>query len=139
MRDELLLLQMRPVLPLDSSQSGPDERFQNQTLRPILKMLHPLLVQVFRSQLQKHGEAYRRLAKPERLAWIAQRLRTDPQLRHLLAGMVVGQFTASEYRQFTENEAERMRRLQALLLQRLQSEADAFLPEGEISGLGKDR
>lgn len=117
---------IRPQLNLDSSQSGPVEEFQSQTLRPILKLQHDLLVEVFRGYIQKRHGAYAPLAVQAKLDWIQHSLRQDHQLRQMMAGVVIGQFTVEEWAIFRTNEAEYTRRLVSLVVQRLQSVAEGF-------------
>ena len=69
MRDEQQLLQLRPDLQLTPHPSKPDEQFQNQTLRPILKLQHPLLVKLF--ETAHEAECSRRL-----VSLIIQRLQS---------------------------------------------------------------
>jgi len=121
MRDEQKLLQLRPELQLPTLQSGVEEQFQNQTLRPILKMQHPLLASLMLAQILKYKSAFFKLSKPDRLEWIANTLREDARLRHLLAGTIIGHFTMDELSIFEANEAECMRRLIQMMVQRLQS------------------
>jgi len=121
MRDEQKLLQLRPELQLPSLPSGVEEQFQNQTLRPILKMQHPLLARLMLAQIQRYKGTFFQLSKPNRLEWIANTMRDDARLRHLLAGTIVGHFTMDEWSVFEANEAECMRRLMQLMVQRLQS------------------
>ena len=121
MRDEQKLLQLRPELQLPTLQSSLEEKFQNQTLRPILKMQHPLLASLMHIQILKYKSAFFKLSKPDRLEWIANTLREDTRLRHLLAGTIIGHFTLDELSIFEANEAECMRRLMQMMVQRLQS------------------
>jgi hypothetical protein len=121
MRDEQKLLQLRPDLQLSTLQSSVEEHFQNQTLRPILKMQHPLLARLMFAQILKYKSAFFKLSKPDRLEWIAHTLREDARLRHLLAGTIIGHFTLDELKSFEANEAECMRRLMQMMVQRLQS------------------
>jgi hypothetical protein len=121
MRDEQKLLQLRPELQLPTLQSGVEEQFQNQTLRPILKMQHLLLASLMLTQIQRYKGTFFQLSKPDRLEWIANTLREDARLRHLLAGTIIGHFTMDELKIFEANEAECMRRLMQMMVQRLQS------------------
>lgn len=121
MRDSSLLA-IRPSIPLETGKSTPEEQFQNLTLRPILKLQHPLLLAAFQKGTQKHHKTLQNLPQPARQALVAELIRSDHRLRQLLAGMVIGQFTTEEYAAFAQNEAPLMRRLIALLVQRLQSE-----------------
>ena len=121
MRNELQLLQLRPDLQLQNGQSSPDEQFQNQTLRPILKMQHALLVQLFSSEIQRRKNVYFKLSKQARLDWITNAVRADLRFRNMLAGTIIGHFTLEELRTYEAHEAECARRLVSLIIQRLQS------------------
>ena len=122
MRTDEQLLQLRPDLGLDLSTSKGEERFQNETLRPMLKWQHLLLRTLFEHYIQKRKGVYFALPKASRPAWVADSIRSDQRFRNLLAGTVIGQFTEAELRFFNEHETECMRRLVALTIERLQSE-----------------
>ncbi len=115
------LLALRPDLHLNTEKAGPEEAFQNQTLRPVLKMQHALLVTLFTAYIHKRKDSYFLLTKAARLAWIEHSIRTDLRFRNLLVGTIVGHFTESELTVYLANEAENMRRIVSLLVQRLQS------------------
>ena len=120
------LSSIRPNLELDSSQSTPAEQFQNQTLRPILKFQHELLVAAFRTYIDKRHGIFFQLSAKDRVDWIKQSLQKDQSLRNTLTGMVLGHFTLEEWTTFKENEAEHSRRLTQMLIQRLQSVVETF-------------
>ncbi len=128
MRDESTLLALRPDLGLDLSQSTPAESFQNSSLRPILKMQHPLLIQAFRHYIHKRKNIFFTFSKQAKKDWIAHSVRTDLQLRYLLVGMVAGHFTISEMAWFLEHEADAVKRLTDLAIQRLQSAMEELMP-----------
>ncbi len=115
------LLAIRPDLSLDITQSTPEETFQNQTLRPILKMQHSLLTGLFMAYIHKRKDAYFLLSKAARVAWIAHSVRTDLKFRNILVGAIIGHFTTKELSEYLANEPENMRRIVGLLVQRLQS------------------
>ena len=50
------LLRIRPVLKktLEFDTMSIEERFQNSTLRPVIKLQNPLLIEVFRNYINKH-------------------------------------------------------------------------------------
>ncbi len=128
MRDESTLLSLRPDLGLDVSQSTPGESFQNHSLRPILKMQHPLLIQAFRHYIHKRKDIFYTLSKQAKKDWIGHSVRTDLQLRYLLVGIVAGHFTTSEMTWFLEHEADAVKRLTDLVIQRLQSSLEELIP-----------
>ena len=85
-------------------------------------MQHPLLVHLFSTHIQKRKNVFFKLPKPARLEWITDAVRADQRFRNLLVGTVIGHFTIEELRIFESNEAEFLRRLTKLIIQRLQSE-----------------
>ncbi len=130
------LLALRPTVATEDTATNPAEAFQNQTLRPVLKLQNELLLGLFRHYLAKrkqrgpNGEVPARFAKlspAEQEAYIAHTIRTDLKFRNLLVGMVVGHFTADELAQFLADEAELTRRLGNLLTQRLQDQRLALV------------
>lgn len=123
LRDEQVLVAIRPTLLLEIKNAGPEEVFQNQTLRPILKMQHDVLVQLFQQYIHKRKDAYFKFSKEDRLEWIAHSIRTDLRFRNIMIGVIVGHFTLAELQVFQENESNYMRRLTDLLVQRLRSVA----------------
>lgn len=128
MRDESTLLALRPDLGLDLSQSTPAESFQNNSLRPILKMQHPLLIQAFQHYIHKRKDIFYTFSKQAKKDWIAHNVRTDVHFRYLLVGMVAGHFTTSEMTWFLEYEADAVKRLTDMAIQRLQSALEEFIP-----------
>lgn len=121
-----LIHSIRPHLELDSTQSTPAEQFQNQTLRPILKFQHELLVAAFRAYIDKRHGVFFQLSAKDRLEWIKNSIQKDQSLRNTLTGMVLGHFSLEEWNSFQANEAEHSRRLIQMLIQRLQSALDGF-------------
>jgi hypothetical protein len=120
------LSSIRPTLELDSTQSTPAEQFQNQTLRPILKFQHELLVAAFRAYIDKRHGVFFQLSAKDRVEWIKHSVQKDQSLRNTLTGMVIGHFSLEEWDSFQANEAEHSRRLIQMLIQRLQSAVESF-------------
>ena len=52
------LLSLRPEIPTAriTSDMSEDERFQNQTLRPIIKLQNFLIISVFKNYIGKHNK-----------------------------------------------------------------------------------
>jgi hypothetical protein len=97
----------------------PAEAFQNETLRPILKMQHELLLGLFRHYLVKRKVNWSNLAREQRSAKAKELISRDNRLRGLLFGTVIGQFTTDELAFYLEQESECNRRLTGLLTDRL--------------------
>jgi hypothetical protein len=120
MRDKDLVA-IRPQLPLDNSQATPIELFQNETLRPILKLQHPLLQAIFEAYILQRKSAFSTLNTLQKAAYIDHSIKNDIKFKNRLFGIIMGHFTLEEYHFFIENEQELSRRLTSLLVQRVQS------------------
>ncbi|MEZ0607384.1 glyoxalase [Fibrella sp. WM1] len=130
-RDETLVA-LRPAVATEPITSNPAEAFQNDTLRPILKLQNELLLGLFRDYLTKRKQLglegrFAKLPRPEQEAYIDHSIRTDQKFKNLLVGVVIGQFTTGEWTAFRIDEAELTRRLVDLIVQRLCSQIDLML------------
>ncbi len=112
---------VRPHVETELTAVSPAEQFQNQTLRPILKLLDNPIQRFWLHHLPKRKTPYNRFNKSEKLAHIERAIREDTKLRLTLVGMIIGQFTPEEWSVFMNEEAEITRRILSLLVQRLQS------------------
>ena len=116
------LLQLRPTISSASTEKANTlERFQNETLRPILKFQHDLLSQVMQQNFIKRKNEFYKTPEKARATYLEDTVRKDLRFRAMLQGIVIGHFTEIEYTTFIENEAELSRRMTDLLVQRFQS------------------
>lgn len=111
----------RPIVDTEPTATSPAEQFQNQTLRPILKLLDTSIQSFWQHHWPKRKTPFDRFDKREKLAYIERAVREDTKLRLTLVGMVLGHFTPEEWVVFVSEEAEINRRILSLLIQRLQS------------------
>ncbi len=111
------LLQLRSEVPTDGErQPMAKEAFQNNTLRPILKLQNDVLLQFFKSQL---NGAQLPDFKMELEGFVKQRLQKDLLTRNTMLGMVVGLLTEEELIIFLEDKNEMSKRIIDMLTQRL--------------------
>lgn len=126
------LTQLRPAIPVvHSHQTGGVERFQNNTLRPILKFQNPLLLQLFRHYVFQRKGTFWQLSAKEQLTYIDQAVRKDLRFKAQLLGVVMGLFTEAEYEAFIGHESELRRRCTDLLVQRLQSQLEQLQKDAD--------
>jgi hypothetical protein len=102
----------------------PVEQFQNNTLRPVLKMQNEHLIAFYRHFLEKRKVPFAQLSKEKRLLWIADSLSKDNRLRGLVIGMVAGHFSVENIPFYLQEESEINRRIINLATQRLQSQVE---------------
>lgn len=97
------------------------EGFQNETLRPILKLQHDLFVTLFRSYLQKRKQKFDQMSVEDRALYVDTTLKTDQRFKQFLLGSVVGLFTNEELNAYLAHENELNRRIMTMLTERLKS------------------
>ncbi len=98
-----------------------DERFQNITLRPIIKFQNDLLIEVFRNYIHKHKNMFYDLSLEKRLDYIENAIHKDMKLRNSMKGMIIGLFTAEEYLIYIENSSALNKRMMTIVKERLLS------------------
>ena len=117
---------IRPAIETNHPAENPAEQFQNQTLRPVIKLQNELLLTIFRHYLQKRRIPFSSLPRDDRQRQIAHSLQQDNRLRGLLFGMIIGQFTPQEMETYLTMEGEINRRVTSLLTMRLHDQEKAL-------------
>ncbi len=105
---------------------GLEERFQNETLRPILKLQNPLFVAVFHQYIEKRKGVFYDLGLEKKLAYIESSLIKDQKFRNSVKGMIIGQFTVEEYRQYSANSSSLNKRMMNMVIDRLKDQVQLF-------------
>ncbi len=122
------LLRIRPEIKktqqLDNM--SVEERFQNVTLRPILKFQNPLLVAVFHNYIQKRKGVFYELGLKKKLAYIENSLINDQKFRNSVKGMIIGQFTLEEYTAYNRNSSALNKRMMNMIIERLKDQVQLF-------------
>ena len=122
------LLRIRPEIKKTAtfSNMSTEERFQNTTIRPILKFQNPLFLVVFKNYLKKRKGVFYDLSIPKRLDYIESTIVKDQKFRNSLKGMIIGQFTVSEYQNYIENSSTLNKRMMSLVIERLKDQVQSF-------------
>ena len=106
------LLNIRPVITnariMENMSS--DERFQNTTIRPIIKLQNDLLIEVFKNYVSKHKNIFYDLSLSKKLEYIENAVQKDMKFRNSVKGMVIGQFTIEEYAIYIQTHHEHCKR-----------------------------
>ena len=103
-----------------------DERFQNETLRPVIKLQNVLFLHAFQNYIQKRKNAFYELTLSKRLEYIAHAIQKDLKFRNSLKGMVIGQFTVEEYEIYTKNSSGLNKRMMNMVIKRIQDQIQFF-------------
>jgi F0F1-type ATP synthase delta subunit len=126
-RDQQLLA-ARPIIEsiIINDTMSSEERFQNETLRPVIKLQNDLFIEVFRNYISKHKNVFYQLTLEKRLNYIENAIHKDIKFRNSLKGMVIGQFTVDEYLTYIKNSSALNKRMMNIVKQRLQSNIQLF-------------
>lgn len=106
-----------------------EEHFQNQTLRPIIKLQNMLLLSVFQNYIVKRKNSFYELNLEKRMTYITHAIQKDLKLRNSVKGMIVGHFTIEEYDNYIKNSSAINKRIMNMVIKRLQDQIQYFEKE----------
>ncbi|WP_264523908.1 glyoxalase [Flavobacterium sp. N502536] len=109
-----------------SAQSSADELFQNQTIRPILKLQNDLFIAVFINYVNKNKADFYSYTVEKKLQTIENSIQKDIKFRNSLKGIVIALFTIEEYDTYIKNSSSLNKRMMNLLIDRLKSQVQLF-------------
>lgn len=118
------LLNIRPEIPnaMIYENMSKDERFQNMTLRPVIKLQSELLTEAFKNYANKHKGMFYSLSLPKKLSYIENAIQKDIKFRNSLKGIIIGQFTIEEFLTYTDNSSALNKRMMNIVIERLKDQ-----------------
>jgi predicted histidine transporter YuiF (NhaC family) len=111
----------RPVIEdlIKENMSGL-ELFQNQTLRPVIKMQHALLIASFKTYKSKRKIEFSDLTEQKKRSKIKAAFVKDINYKNLTLGFIIGAFSLEEYAYYCLNTSELNKRIIQIVIQRVQ-------------------
>jgi hypothetical protein len=103
-----------------------EEKFQNETLRPIIKMQHDLLVKFFSEYLLSKKCRFDNLIQIKQKAFIDAVFKKDSSFKSELKGIVLGHFTVIEFTIYCSNKSDFNKRILKMIQQRIVSVIELF-------------
>ena len=94
------------------------EKFQNQTLRPIIKMKDEVLLFMITEALISKNKNYQNLTQPEKILWIKNTITKDIKLNHLLKGIILGNLHTEELYFYQKHQKECSKRMIQIIIER---------------------
>lgn len=111
---------IRPVLKnLINSNTSDLERFQNQVIRPIIKMQNNFLVVFFEDYLKNRKIEFYILKYEDQENKINTILTKDINFKNILLGSIVGHFDENEIKVYLKSTSELNKRIIQIIKQRL--------------------
>lgn len=109
-----------------TTQTATEESFQNEVLRPILKLQNDLFVAAFINNISKNKADFNSFSVDKKLSVVENIIRKDTKFRNALKGMIIGLFTADEYAVYAKNSSSINKRILSMLIERLKSQVQLF-------------
>lgn len=105
-----------------TNQSSTDELFQNEVLRPILKLQNDLFTASFINYIEKNKTDFYSQTTEKKMSTIENAIQKDIKFRNALKGMIIGLFTTDEYAEYKKNSSSLNKRMMSMLIERLKSQ-----------------
>jgi len=122
---------IRPVLKnLINSNTSNIERFQNQVIRPIIKMQNNFLVVFFKNYIRNRKIEFNRLKSEDQENKIKTILTKDINFKNILIGSIIGHFDENEIEIYLKSTSELNKRIIQIVKQRL---LDNYITQEEES------
>lgn len=105
-----------------TNQSSTEELFQNEVLRPILKLQNDLFTASFTNYIEKNKTDFYSQTTEKKMSIIENAIQKDIKFRNALKGMIIGLFTTDEYAEYKKNSSSLNKRMMSMLIERLKSQ-----------------
>ena len=110
----------RPVLEdLIKDNMSALELFQNQTLRPVIKMQHDLLIASFNTYKAKRKIDFSSLTDQKKRSKTKAVFVKDINYKNLTLGFIIGAFSLEEFAYYSLNASELNKRIIQIVIQRV--------------------
>ena len=121
MREDKQLLDLRPEVITEPTTVSEIEAFQNEVLRPILKLQHDLLVIELETNplILQFIQKYKSFEAKQTA--LKQFLLHNRELKHQFIGQITGLFTNEEYLRYKSHKKELDKRIFAMTIERILS------------------
>ena len=103
-----------------------EERFQNETLRPIIKLQHDLLVVYFKEYLLTKKFRFDEVSNIKKHEFATTAFKKDNSFKIELRGIVIGHFTTDEFAIYRTNKSDFNKRILAMIQERVTSVIELF-------------
>jgi hypothetical protein len=110
------------IMGIINSETSSEEFFQNQILRPILKLQNDLFIEIFKNYIIKSKANFETFTIDKKLLFIENSIQNDMKFRSLLNGIVIGLFTIDEFLMYSNNSSNLNKRIMTMLIERYKNQ-----------------
>ncbi len=104
--------------------SSETELFQNNVLRPVLKLQNDIFIQIFRDYAMRKMSDFTSLKNEQKINFTEQSLQKDSALKNTYIGMTVGMLTPEEIMVYLSDSKSFNKRIINMLFERIKSQID---------------
>ncbi|OVE57155.1 hypothetical protein B0E34_11320 [Chryseobacterium mucoviscidosis] len=104
--------------------SSETELFQNNVLRPVLKLQNDIFIQIFRDYAMRKMSDFTSLKNEQKINFTEQSLQKDSALKNTYIGMTVGMLTPEEITVYLSDSKSFNKRIINMLFERIKSQID---------------
>lgn len=114
-------MEKRPIIEkaMVSEKMTEVEKFQNKTLRPIIKMKHELLMAYFEHYLLSKKNDFQGFSDLKKVEFIERIFSKDGQFRNEIKGIIIGHFTLEEFAMYKNFSKESNKRILTMIKERI--------------------
>jgi hypothetical protein len=131
-RDHFITTLRGETLGEINSQTSEEELFQNQILRPILKLQNELFIEQFKNYIVKNKAQFSQFTVDKKLDYIENSILNDNKFRNLLIGTTIGLLQIEEYKLYSKNASALNKRTISMLIERLKSQVQLLDELGNL-------
>ncbi|MFT6872936.1 MAG: hypothetical protein ACJAVN_001948 [Roseivirga sp.] len=116
-------LSLRPIIKTkEFEKSTEEERFQTQTLRPILKLQNELILGLYRNHITESKSTFYDLSLENKILFVENSLQKNIVLKNKLLGVSLGMLTTEELAVYSTNTSLYNKRIMGLIVERIRSQ-----------------
>jgi hypothetical protein len=120
-------LDLRPIIETKELENSTlEERFQTQTLRPVLKLQNELLLGLFKNHITESKNTFYDLSLEKKGIFIENSLQKNIVLKNKLLGLTLGMFTMEELKVYSTQTSLYNKRIIGLIVERIRSQIHLF-------------
>jgi hypothetical protein len=115
--------QLRPLISSikKTEYASLEEKFQNEVLRPILKLQHEFIISCFEHFLILNKVRFNELSSIQKADVIQKLFKTDLRLKMELRSLIIGLFTYEEYKAYLIHSSRLNKRIYSMIQKRVES------------------
>ena len=114
---------LRPHLDLPAlAATTPEEQFQNQILRPILKLQNELYLALFADYTLRHNKDFPKATPAQKRNFVTDSLQKDAALKNTFIGITIGMLTTQELEVYLQHSRNYNRRITTMIAERIVSQ-----------------